>query len=144
MGFTRNLADGIGQHLSATGAIAYKTSGTYLTSEVGLHLDQLPTTPDRAVGLTLYPVTDSGNTDSIVGAQFRIRGRANNRADVKDTGDAIFDALHDLQAVTLGGIPVVRVWRNSAASLGADSSNRQEETHNYYLELTRTGTHRRD
>lgn len=144
MGFQTDLLTGIGEYLHAENVGRWLTTGTYLPADTAISVDTIPTAPDKGIGMTLYPVTDSGSTDTVMGLQLIIRGSPNNRNTVKDIVDRAFDALHDLQAVELGGIPIVRVWRQSGANLGPDGNNRQQASENYYLQLTRTGTHRRD
>lgn len=142
MGFTTDLITGIGKYLQAHGVGKWDTP--YATSDIPLAAYALPATPDRAVSITPYPVSDSGGTDSITAIQFRARGTAGNRMNAADVMDAIFDQLHDVEHVTIGGICIVRIWRQSQAYLGTDGNNRQEHTANYYIQLTRTGTHRED
>lgn len=144
MAFQVNLITAIAELLHTENVGIWSPAGVYGDNDTAITIDQLPTAPDKAIALTLYPVQDDGTTDSIVGLQLRARGGRNDRVSLKDIEDRAFDALHDLQAVTLGGIPVVRVWRQSSAGLGIDGNNRQESSSNYYLQLTRTGTHRRD
>lgn len=144
MGFQSTLLTAIGEFLDAESVGRWLTTGTYLPNDTALVVDTLPTTPDKGIGMTLYPVTDSGGTDSVVGLQLIIRGSPGNRLTVKDITDRCFDALHDLQAVTFGGIPIVRVWRQSGAVLGPDGNNRQTVSENYYIQCTRTGAHRAD
>jgi len=142
--FQTEFITALAQLMNDLGIGIFRTSGTYTSTETAITIDQLPADPDRAIAIALYPVSDAGNTDSIVGIQLRIRGPRNDRRFVKDTTDRIFDSLHDLQQTTWGTTPVVRVYRNSGANLPADSNNRQEATQNYYAQITRSGTHRKD
>lgn len=145
MGFQTNLLTALGEYLHAENVGRWLSGGgSYSPSDTALVVDTLPASPDKGIGMTLYPVEDKGTTDSVIGLQLIVRGSPNNRATVKDITDRAFDALHDLQAVTLGGIPVVRIWRQSGANLGPDSNNRQQASENYYLQVTRTGANRRD
>jgi hypothetical protein len=144
VGFQTDLLTGIGEYLHTENVGHWLTTGTYAPNDTAIALDTLPTAPDKGIGMTLYSVSDSGGTDTVVGLQLIIRGTPKDRLSVKDIADRCFDALHDLRAVTLGGIPIVRIWRQSGANLGPDGNNRQEVSENYYLQVTRTGTHRRD
>jgi hypothetical protein len=144
MGFQTDLLTGISEYLHAENVGMWKPSGPYASADTAISIDTLPTSPDKGIGMTLYPVTDSGGTDTVMGLQLIIRGSPNNRNTVKDITDRCFDALHDLQAVTIGGIPIVRIWRQSGANLGPDGNNRQEVSENFYIQLTRTGAHRAD
>lgn len=151
MGFQTNLLTGIAEYFHAENVGLWSPSNVYGTNDVAITIDQLPLGsegtpkgPDKAIAMTLYPVSDSGSTDSVMGLNLRIRGARNNRSTVKDINDRIFDAFHDLQATELGGIPLVRAWRQSGANLPPDDNNRQQASENYYLQITRTGTNRRD
>lgn len=142
MGFTTDLITGIGKYLQAEGI--GKWDPPYASTDIPLSAYALPATPDRAVAITPYPVSDSGDTDSVSAVQFRARGTAGNRLNAADVMDAIFDKLHNLEHVTIGGIHIIRIWRQSQAYLGTDGNNRQEHTANYYIQHTRPGAHRED
>lgn len=144
MSFQENLLDGLGQYLAEHGVGSYPV-GNLQPGDTGIYIDRLPAEPDRGVAMSLYPVDDNtGTTDSVQGVQFRIRGRRGNRRDVKQTSDALFDALHDAVHYELGGINIVRSWRQSGTPFPNDGNDRQESTVNYYLQLIRTSPHRRD
>lgn len=142
MGFTTNLLTGIGEYLHAQNVGNWY--GPYGTNDVAITAYALPASPNKAVALTPYTVTDSGGTDSVQAFQFRVRGAPGDRQSATDVLDRIFDTLHGLEHTTIGGVPVVRVWRQSQTYLGTDANNRQEHTANYYIQLVRSGTHRED
>lgn len=144
MGFQINLLTGVGELLDTAGVGRWLTSGTYVATDVAITIDQLPTGHAQAVTMGFYPVEDSAGTDSIVGIQFWIRGSPKNRQSAKNIADGLFNALHGLESTNIAGIPIIRIWRQSGASLGMDGNDRQELTENYYFQLTRTGTHRSD
>lgn len=142
MGFQVDLVTGIGQLLHA-GNVG-KWAGPFIAADTAIVIDALGSTPDKGIALTLYDVENGGGTDTVMGLQCRVRGTPGNRTTAKDILDRLFDALHDLEHVTIGGVPVVRIWWQSGAPLGTDTANRQEYTANYYIQLTRPGTHRTD
>lgn len=142
MGFTTNLLTATAEYLTA--ASVGKYGGPWAKTDTAIVIDALPASPDKAVALSLYDVEHTGGTDSVMGLQCRVRGSADNRTTAKDILDQIFDTLHDVEHITLGGIPVVRIWWQSGAPLGTDANNRQEYTANYYIQLIRSGTHRED
>lgn len=144
MGFRTNLLTGIAEYLHEHYVGTWSPAGPYQPADTAITSDVLPQAPDKAISLTLYPVQDDGTTDTIIGLQCRVRGSINSRTTDKDILDALFDNLHDLQDVSLGGIPIVRVWHQSGAALGPDSKNRAEHTANYYIQCTREGQHRSD
>lgn len=142
MGFTVNLITGIAGLLNTGGVGKYP--GPFAATDTAITIDALPASPDKAIALTLYDVANSGGTDTVMGLQCRVRGTAGNRTTAKDLLDLLFDALHDLEHTTIGGAPIVRIWWQSGAPLGLDAANRQEYTVNFYIQLTRPGTHRED
>lgn len=144
MGFQADLLNGIGQLLETAGVGKWSPAGGYAADDVMLTVDQLPTGHAQAVAMGFYPVEDSAGTDSIVGIQFWIRGKPKDRLSSKSIADSLFDALHGIESTSIAGIPIMRVWRQSGANLGPDGNDRQELSENYYLQLTRTGTHRSD
>lgn len=141
MGFNKTLIEQTAATLVAAGVGKTSNAGT---NDVLIVSDVLPQSPDKAIAISTYPVQDDATTDSIVGVQLRIRGKANDRASGKDITDACFDTLHDLENVVWAGIPIVRIWHQSGANLGPDTSNRIETTSNYYIQLTRPGPNRED
>lgn len=144
MGFTVTFMTGAAQYLHEENIGMYKPAGNYLADDVAITFDVFHSTVNKAIRLTTYPVADDLSTDAVVGLQLWIRGAPNNRASAKDIADRAFDALHGLQRVTWGGIPIVLVEHQSQTSHGPDANGREEISSNYYLKLTRTGTHRRD
>lgn len=142
VGFRVTLLTGIGQYLEGQGIGKWST--TPGTADTAITIDALASTPDRGIAMTLYPVADTPGTDTVMGLQLRFRGPPGNRSADKNILDNVHDALHGITHVTWGGIPVIQVLHNSGAYLGTDGNNRSEHTENYYLTLTRTGTHRKD
>jgi len=141
-GFRLSLLSSIGQYLQEQGVGRWTTP--WAATDTAISVDVLPSTPDKAIALNLYTVANPGGTDSIIGLQLRIRGKAGNRTEDKDILDKAEDALHGLKNITWAGIPIVYVEHKSGASLGTDSANRLEHTQNYYITLTRTGLNRED
>jgi len=142
MGFTTSLLTGIGDYADAQNV--GKWGGPFQATDTAITIDSLPATPDKGIAISTYPVSDSGGTDSVIGVQFRVRGNPKDRVADKDILDRLFDTFHDLEHTTLGGVPIIRMWRQSGASLGPDSLNRPEHTANYYIQHIRSGTHRED
>jgi hypothetical protein len=148
-GFRLSLLGAIGQHLQAQGVAKWTTP--WALTDTAITVDALPAgstgtpaSPDKAIALVLYDVEHSAGTDTVMGLQCRVRGKPNNRTEDKDLVDGLFDALHGLENITWGGVPIVRVWHQSGAYLGTDTANRPEHSHNFYIQLTRTGTNRSD
>jgi hypothetical protein len=141
-GFRLGLLGAIGPYLAAQGVGKWTTP--WAATDTAIAVDVLPATPDKAIAMTLYPVSNPGGTDMVLGLQLRIRGKPNNRTEDKDILDKAEDALHGLTGITWAGIPIVHVEHRSGAFLGTDTANRNEHTLNFYITLTRTGLNRED
>lgn len=142
-GWTSRLLTGLAEHLVAAGIGVWHPDGTkYAVDEIGIAIRGIPTSPDRIITLAPYPVASPpGLADVTQGVQIRLRGTPDPRV-VEDLGDSIFDELDSSGAMTLGGIAVVDMYRQSYAPLGADSNGRWESSHNYYVEAMRPTQHR--
>jgi hypothetical protein len=141
VGFTTTLLTAAGEYLDAENVGAWNPP--YLATDTVISIDTFGTA-DKAIALATYAVTDDATTDSVIGLQLWIRGAPKTRTSAKDIADRVFDALHGLERVDWGGIPIVRIWRQSQTSHGIDANFREEISANYYVQLTHTGTHRRD
>ncbi|MDQ5861562.1 MAG: minor capsid protein [Actinomycetota bacterium] len=142
MGVTVNFLTGMGQYLEAQNVADF--TSPWGVNDTAVTIDALPASPDKAVAMTVYPVSFDAGTDAVMGLQFRVRGSPGNRVAAKDILDRLLDVLDQLQHTTIGGIPIVRMWHQSGAYLGTDTNNRPEHTANFYIQHTRTGTHRND
>ncbi|WP_394253635.1 hypothetical protein [Arthrobacter pityocampae] len=158
MGFTATLLTAASEYLHAENVGAWNPVGGYRPDDVAITHTRFHPSIDRAIAMSTYPVSDDATTDSVVGLQLWIRGVAARAAkpplpaisaqeasvSAPNIADRAFDALHELERVDWGGIPIVRIWRQSQTSHGPDANGREELSANYYIQLTRTGTHRRD
>lgn len=143
--FQTDLLTAICEYLHAQGVGAWHPSGTgYATANNPIYWDVLPADPNVATAASLYTVDDEPGTLSVTGLQLMFRGPPNNRTVVKMNTDKAFVALHGLERVTWAGSEVVRVWRQSTASLGVDGNNRQEATSNFYIQHVRSTPLRTD
>jgi hypothetical protein len=143
MTFTSELLVGLAGHLEVNGVGTYRGDGSaYLAGETAIVFAELPQTPDRAIALSTYPVTDDPSlSDSVVGVQIRCRGLADPN-DVNGLADGVFDLLHGATAFTVGTVRVVEAFRNSGVPLGQDQNRRWETSENYYLTVHRPSTNR--
>jgi hypothetical protein len=144
VGFTTTLMTAAAQQLHNENVGAYKPAGNYLPDDVAITFDLFHSTVNKAIRITTYPVSEDLTTDTVIGLQLWVRGMPNNRASAKDIADRATDALHGLQRVDWGGIPIVLVVWKSQTSHGLDANGREEISINFYAQLTLTGTHRRD
>src|SRR6185437_15571705 len=69
MSFSGDLLNGLAAFLAAAGAGTYRSDGTaYTSGETAIVFAAMPQTPDRAIVLSAYPVTDDPSlSDSVIG-----------------------------------------------------------------------------
>ncbi|MGY0023757.1 minor capsid protein [Streptomyces sp. YJ-C3] len=142
-GYTSTLLDGIAVLLADAGAGVFRPDGAIADEETGIYRAVIPAAPDRALGLTAYPVEDTHLTDATTGVQIRMRAGRDPDA-VDDLADAVFNVLHGRENYDAGGVFVELSWRQSQAWIGQDEHGRMELTSNYYLRTTRPGPHQQD
>lgn len=142
-GYTSSLLDGIAGLLADAGVGVFRPDGVVANPETGIFRGVMPDQPDRALGLTAYPVEDTDLTDAITGVQIRIRAGRDPDA-IDDLADAVFDVLHNRRHYHLGSVRVVLSWRQSQAWIGQDALKRMELTSNFYFRTTRSGPHLTD
>lgn len=143
-GWTSRLLTGLAEHLQAAGIGVWRASGVYQASEVGIVIRGIPTSPDRIITLAPYVVAGpAGLADVTQGVQIRVRGTKDPRV-AEDLADSIFDALDSAHGLTWSGVPIVQVYRQSYAALGADANGRWETSSNYYVEAMRPTSNRTD
>jgi hypothetical protein len=137
-GYTSSLLDGLAVLLQEAGVGVFDPDAVIEDPATGIFRGVMPDSPERAIGLTAYPVEDTDLTDAITGVQFRIRAGRDPDA-VDDLADAVFTALHNRQHYKAGGIHVALSWRQSQAWIGQDAKGRMELTSNFYLRTVRSG-----
>ena len=139
-GYTSSLLDGIAGLLQEAGVGVFRPDAVVSDPDTGIFRSVMPDTPERALGITAYPVEDSEHTDAITGVQIRMRAGRDPDA-IDDLADEVFDALHNRQHYLCGGIHVALSWRQSQAWIGQDAHGRMELTSNYYFRTVRSGAH---
>lgn len=138
MSHETDLLAGAAELLATEGVGVYDPPGVLPADVTGIVLGRLSDDPDRAIGLTTYPVADDDSTDSVTGVQARIRA-GTDPLDVLTLSDAVFAVLHNRRSWTAGGVWVEISWRNSEAWIGQDTRGRMERSANYYLRTVRSG-----
>lgn len=144
--WTTNLLTGLAEILAAgVEDAAWRPDGpAYTSDEVGILMRSIPQQPDRVITLSPYPVASPvGMADVVQGVQIRCRGTVDPRV-CEDLADEIFDLLDSASRLTLGGVAVVQIYRQSYTSLGQDGNGRWESSSNYYVEAMRATAHRTD
>lgn len=132
-----DLLTGIAQHLHAREIATWSAEGIYTPDQTGIILDWLPDTPDAAIALTAYPVTDDVTASmATVGVQVRCRKAGANPTACRELTTNVFLDLHGRTAWTLPtGLRVVQIYRRSAESPTRDGSNRWTSNQNYYADV---------
>jgi hypothetical protein len=145
MAWTSDLLTGAAEYLAAAGVGVWSPTGTYTDTDTGIVIGRMPATPDRAIVLALYDVDTTSLSHVLAGLQVRCRGpRTSDPRPVSDLADAVYEALHGAQHVTLGGVRVPLIWRQSHAWIGADDNRREETASNFYLHAGRPSAHVND
>lgn len=118
MSTSKDLRDGIRTLLIAQGVA---TTGQ-------IFMSRMPTTPDRCLVITVYPVAAEHTT----GVQVRARGTAGSTTNAEDWADDIRHALHGLRGLTFGDTGVDTLRWVSGARTGTDANGRDEVVGNFY------------
>ncbi|MGQ4358567.1 minor capsid protein [Streptomyces sp. SAS_272] len=139
-GYTSQLLDGIAGLLAEAGVGVFDSGAVISDPDTGIFRGVMPDTPERAIGITAYPVTDDDTTDAVTGVQLRMRAGRDPDA-IDDLADLVFDALHNRRQYRINGVYVALSWRQSQAWIGQDAHGRMELTSNYYFRTARSGTH---
>ncbi|MFM9602678.1 minor capsid protein [Streptomyces turgidiscabies] len=139
-GYTSSLLDGIAGLLAEAGVGVFTPDAVVENPATGIFRGVIPDQPDRALGLTAYPVEDSDNTNAITGVQIRMRAGRDPDA-IDDLADAVWDVLHNRRYYEVNGVRVGLSWRQSQAWIGQDALKRMELAGNYYFRTVRSGSH---
>jgi hypothetical protein len=144
-GWTANLLTGLAEHLAANAVGVWRPDGpAYTSTETGILIRAVPQSPDRLVTLAPYVVASpTGLADFTQGVQIRCRGTTDPRV-CEDLADTVFDLLDSASGLTLGGVSVVQMYRQSSTSLGQDGNSRWESSSNFYVEAMRPTLTRTD
>lgn len=142
MATTTDLLTGLAEHLAAAGIGTWSVTGNFTAAQTAITHKIMPATPDRAIVLSPYTVSNDLHGGTTQGLQVRTRmpGRP---TDVDDLDDAIYAELHGREDLILGGVPVVLLWRQSHGTLGRDDNNRWQCTANFYALIGKPTAHTR-
>lgn len=145
-GFTVSLVTGLAELLDAAGAGTWSPDAASSAQPLIVIGPNMPQTPDQIVCLTAYPVLDDepGLTEVTLAVQVRCRGTVLDPRTAEDMADAVYDVLHGRTGLTLGGVPVAQIWRQSSAPLGPDTNHRAERSDNYYVQANRATAYNLD
>lgn len=131
---------GFGQYLaSAAGGSVGKWGGPFATADVGIVDGALPSSPENALALGSYSLSDDPTlSDSVIGLQVTTRAKGQDPRGTERMTARVYDQLHGLTNVSLpGGVYVVQCYRQSWTSLGQDENSRWREVSNFYVTVHR-------
>jgi hypothetical protein len=143
MSFMTDLRHAIAQVTAdeSDGVITFKSSGKYLANEIGIYSTVMPETPDNAVAMTLYTVSDNlPDAETVIACQFVYRSKS--VAVLDSIEDALANVWTARQGGNLGSIKLVMAAWSSGASIGQDSNDRLARSANYYLTVNRPNPNR--
>lgn len=131
MSWLNDLRKGVAVATAAEsgGVLTFLSTGTYPAGQVGIYGMLMPPTPDEAVALHLYPLTD--DLEVVVGVQFKYRAATEDRLGVIE--ECLFDSWRQRGADTLNGVSMILCSWSSGAALGQDSNGRLTRTANFYM-----------
>ncbi|MEU6535508.1 minor capsid protein [Streptomyces sp. NPDC047000] len=139
-GYTGSLLDGIAGLLQEAGIGIFRPDDVIADPDAGIFRGVMPDSPNRALGLTAYPVTDDDTENAVTGVQIRMRAGRDPDA-IDDMADAVWGALHGRRHYDCGGIHVALSWRQSQDWIGQDAHGRMELAANFYFRTVRSGTY---
>jgi hypothetical protein len=139
-GYTSTLLDGIAGLLDEADVGVFRPDEVIADPSTGIFRGVMPDSPEKAIGITAYPVADDDTTNTITGVQIRIRAGRDPDA-IEDLADLVFAELHNRRKYRIGGLYVAVSWRQSQAWIGQDAQKRMELTANYYFRTVRSGAH---
>lgn len=143
---TAALLAGLGGLINTAGFAVYDPDRTWSDADTAVPVfpGALPDSPSKVIGMMPYTLRDDPRlNDSLLSVQFRIRGDA-DQATVLTLNDALFDLFQGLHDVTVGGVPVVLMWRQNSLPGGRDQNDRYEHTASYYLQVAWPTSQRTD
>ncbi len=136
MSVESDILTGLATLINAAGVASYKPTGGYLPTDTAIVFGDLPTAPNRVMGLAVYTSSDEVKQNL---SEFRVqcwfRGAPNNTLDVGDLASSVFDVLQGREDLTFGSVHVVQIYRVSFVPQGMDSSKRVERSDNYTVQV---------
>lgn len=146
MAWITDLLQGWAADMASHGIGTWNPAGYTGTVSKPIYVGAIPPEVDEAIGINWYsPVDDAVLADVLAPVQLWFRGpRGAGEGPVNATADAVFDLYHGTSRLTLGGIAVALLVRNSAIPHGTDPLDRAERSDNYYPTAMRPTASRPD
>jgi hypothetical protein len=130
-----DLLQGLASYLAQQGVGVYNPAG-YQATDTAIVFGELPSTPNRCIGLTLYSAQDHPVQNlSTVRLQLMFRGAPNDSLDVGDLATTAFAALQGVTDRDYGAAHLIQCGRVSAVPLGIDELKRSTRADNYQIDV---------
>lgn len=135
MSYETDIATALAELLAAKGVGVWRPDGAYPDGTTpAIYMGLVPEVARPVITITTYPVEATLNpNDSVLGVQVRTRAPGRDPRPTTDLDGRIFDILHGMTNVPLGGWRVTKILFQSGAIMGQDDSERWSRTANYYL-----------
>lgn len=126
-----DLTAGIIDLIEAEGiAVQGASTGTAVVAKA------LNPSPDRGIAIVIGGAGDNALIPvGVRTVQFRTRGTTDTR-DVDALAQQVFDLLHGVHGLVMGGTVLGHMYRTSFTSLGPDDPGRWERSDNYLANIT--------
>lgn len=136
------IAAVIAAYLDSLGLVDYDPAG--ITGDT--FIDVVPAEPSECIVLTEYPgpQPEAPHPYDTPNLQVRARSPGRDPRPARARLAAIYNALHNLHGVEIGGLPIVYCYalQSGAAPLGPDQNGRPEYTQNYQFHIRNVTAHR--
>lgn len=140
MSLTSDALRGVAQHLEDAGIGTWSTTTAYVSTDTAVALKALPTTPDRAIAVSVIADLEVYSPQIVLRVQITTRESADKPSDaVDDLADDVIAVMHGVRNAWWGALWVSRCSHFSTAPLGADEAGRQERSDNFRIITTRPG-----
>lgn len=134
------IVEGIAALLATNSIGTWSKTTAYTASQVGIYDGPIGSDTAEAVGLTLYPVADQVDSESVIGLQVMFQSAS--KATLRNRAEAVFNLLHASWGLQLPQVRITHLLRRSSSDLGRDDAGRWLRSDNYYLNLNRPTANR--
>lgn len=122
--------------LAAAGVGVWRPDGPdYTTAETGIFYGPLSSTPDRAVGVTLYHADEDVPADGYPVQWRRVQIRVRGARGVRNGADALASQVKAAMTALSRTAGINTTKRVLVAPLGADGNGRTERADSYFITL---------
>lgn len=140
MAVETKVLEGIAALLAANSIGTWSKTTAYTPTQVGIYDGPIGSDTPEAIGLTLYPVSDPVDSESIIGLQIMFQSAS--KSTLRDRAETVFNLLHASWGLQLPQVRITHLLRRSSSDLGRDDAGRWLRSDNYYLNLNRPTANR--